>query len=104
MPLKTINFIDDHSLEAGFRTQSKKFSRIGSYVIPIDSSRRAASNGTTFSLIRGGRLFDQKFSKYRKLKNFLSIEKNRPSRIGLKVVPIDSARRDESIGITYDPI
>ena len=104
MPLKTINFIDDHSLEAGFRAQSKKFSQIGSYVIPIDSSRRAESIGTTFSPIREGRFFSilRKFFNFLYLENFWS--KSRPPRIRLKVVPFDAARRDESIGITYDPI
>ena len=64
-PVQTTNFIDDHSLEQGFQACRKKFSQIGLYVIPFDSSRRAESNGVTFSLIGGGRNFDQKFSKYR---------------------------------------
>ena len=89
---------------SGVHVGNKKFSQIGAYVIPFDSSRRAESNGTTFSPIREGRFFSilRKFFNFLYLENFWS--KSRPSRIRLKVVPFDAAWRDESIGVTYDPI
>ena len=45
----------------GVHARNKKFSQIGAKVIPFDSSRRAALNGTTFSEIRGGRIFSKIF-------------------------------------------
>jgi hypothetical protein len=45
----------------GVHARNKKFSQRGAYVIPFDSSRRAALNDTTFSEIRGGRIFSKIF-------------------------------------------
>ena len=102
-PVQTTNFIDDHSLEQGFQACCKNFTRKGANYTPFDSSRRAESNGVTFSSIWDGWFFDKKFSKYRfsDLENFWS--KNRPPRIGANYTPFDSARRDESNGINVWP-
>ena len=68
-------------------------------MVPLDSSRRAESNGIIFSPFGEGRFLTITFSCVcvcQKAKNFFS-----PN--GLKVIPFDSSRRAESNGIIFSP-
>ena len=68
-------------------------------MVPLDSSRRAESNGIIFSPFGEGRFLTITFSCVcvcQKAKNFFS-----PN--GLKVIPFDSSRRAESNDIILSP-